>query len=237
MPTQIMLELRNITSLQTDKCDFTKKYNVEFRSDRVLLHILLYNVPYRLKAVIYRALPLTTLSCWPALWDWLGFWWACPGLWQSVQTLACRCVPSPSSPTWAGAAPQDSPSEREDGSPRLLLWSPAGERGSNLKKGIKMSREVDFRGSELSRRLRGKFETHILVGHLPVGSLSIWNHLPHDDTVTPHIAGWGELPVGYGLWSRPPDGDLASLEMINETTRQHVALNLTFHPVCNGADT
>lgn len=61
------------------------------------------------------------------------------------------------------------------------------------------------------------FVTHILVGHLPVGSLSVWNHLPHDDTVTPHIAGWGELPVGDGLWSCPSDGDLPSLEIVHNT--------------------
>lgn len=30
---------------------------------------------------------------------------------------------------------------------------------------------------------------HILVGHLPVGPFSIRNHLPHDDAITPHIAG------------------------------------------------
>lgn len=65
--------------------------------------------------------------------------------------------------------------------------------------------------------------THILVGHLPVGSLSIWNDLPHDDTVTPHIAGWGELPVGYGLWSRPPDGDLPSLQMVHNTVNTLLA--------------
>lgn len=165
------------------------------------------------------------LSCWPALSGWLGFWWACPGLWQSVQTLACRCVPSPSSPAWAGATPQDSPSEREDGSPRLLLWSPAGERGQNIKfcdqynrgeRNVQENSLSQFRAELIQEKVSHcKWGamcvlTHILVGHLPVGSLSIWNHLPHDDSVTPHIAGWGELPVGYGLWSRPSDGDLPS---------------------------
>lgn len=52
--------------------------------------------------------------------------------------------------------------------------------------------------------------THILIVHIPVGSLSIWNHLPHDNAVTPHVAGRCELPVGDGLGCRPPDGDLAS---------------------------
>ena len=52
--------------------------------------------------------------------------------------------------------------------------------------------------------------THVLVVHVPVGSLSVRHHLPHDDAVTPHVAGRGELPVGYGLWSRPSDGDLPS---------------------------
>ena len=52
--------------------------------------------------------------------------------------------------------------------------------------------------------------THILVVHVPVRPLSVGNHLPHDDSVTPHVAGRGELPVGDALWSRPSDGDLPS---------------------------
>lgn len=52
--------------------------------------------------------------------------------------------------------------------------------------------------------------THVLVVHVPVGPLPIGNHLPHDDSVAPHVAGCGELPVGDGLWSRPSDGDLPS---------------------------
>lgn len=74
------------------------------------------------------SVPLTMWSCWPALWGRLGFWSACPRLWQSGQTLAYRCAPSPSSPAWAGATPRDSPSGREDGSPHLLLWSPASKQ-------------------------------------------------------------------------------------------------------------
>ena len=62
---------------------------------------------------------LTTLSCWPSPGGWLGFWWVCPRLWQSVQTLASHCAPSPSSPTWADVAPQGSPLEQEGGTPHL----------------------------------------------------------------------------------------------------------------------
>lgn len=62
----------------------------------------------------------------------------------------------------------------------------------------------------LSSRLLDFQRTHILVVHVPVGSLPIRNYLPHDDTIAPHVTGCGELPVGNGLWSRPPDGDLPS---------------------------
>lgn len=32
-------------------------------------------------------------------------------------------------------------------------------------------------------------ETYILIGHVPVGPLPVGHHLPHDDTVAPHVAG------------------------------------------------
>lgn len=51
-----------------------------------------------------------------------------------------------------------------------------------------------------------------MVRQLPVGPLAIRHHLPHDDAVTPHVAGRGELAVGNGLWGRPSDGDLAALQ-------------------------
>jgi len=54
--------------------------------------------------------------------------------------------------------------------------------------------------------------THIPVGHVPVGTLAVGQHLPHDDAVTPHIAGGGELAVRDGLWSCPANGDLAPLK-------------------------
>lgn len=52
--------------------------------------------------------------------------------------------------------------------------------------------------------------THVLVVHVPVGPFPVRNHLPHDYSVAPYVAGCGELPVGDGLWSRPSDGDLTS---------------------------
>lgn len=52
--------------------------------------------------------------------------------------------------------------------------------------------------------------THVLVVHVPVGPFPVGNHLPHDYSIAPHVAGCGELPVGDGLWSRPSDGDLTS---------------------------
>lgn len=53
--------------------------------------------------------------------------------------------------------------------------------------------------------------THILVAHVPVGPLSERHHLPHDNAVTPHIAGRGELAEGDGLGGRPADRDFTTL--------------------------
>lgn len=55
------------------------------------------------------------------------------------------------------------------------------------------------------------YSTHILIGHLPVWSLPIWHHFPHDNAITPCITGRWEFPVWDGLRSRPSDGDLATL--------------------------
>lgn len=54
--------------------------------------------------------------------------------------------------------------------------------------------------------------TYILIGHLPVRSLSVWHHLPHDNPIAPHIACWGELPVCDCLRSRPANGNLPTLQ-------------------------
>lgn len=53
--------------------------------------------------------------------------------------------------------------------------------------------------------------TYILVGHVPVRPFSKRHHFPHDNAVAPHIAGRGELPVGDGLWCRPPHWNLPTL--------------------------
>ena len=53
--------------------------------------------------------------------------------------------------------------------------------------------------------------TYILIGHLPVWSLSIWHHLPKHNAVTPSITGWCKLPVCDSLGGCPPDRDLSSL--------------------------
>lgn len=52
---------------------------------------------------------------------------------------------------------------------------------------------------------------HLMVAHVPVGSLTKSHHLPHDNTKTPHIACGGELPIRYGLWGCPTNGNLSSL--------------------------
>lgn len=42
--------------------------------------------------------------------------------------------------------------------------------------------------------------THILVGHVPVGSLAIGHDFPHDDAKAPHVAGRAEVVIldGFG---------------------------------------
>lgn len=54
--------------------------------------------------------------------------------------------------------------------------------------------------------------THITVCHVPVGPLPIGQHLPHDHTEAPHVAGRGEGPESDGLRGCPADRDLASLQ-------------------------
>ena len=51
---------------------------------------------------------------------------------------------------------------------------------------------------------------YILVGPVPVGSLSVAHHLPHHDTEGPDVGAAGELPEGDCLRSGPSDWDLAS---------------------------
>lgn len=209
------------------KCFFTT-YNHLLYMNGCVLHLMPWN---------WVAVALTMWSCWPALWGRLDFWSACPRLWQSGQTLAFRYAPSPSSPAWVGATQQDSPSGREDDSPHLLLWSPAGK--------WKQWSVVERRPSFISKQAHAVwwwwwwwYVTHILVGHLPVGSLSIWDHFPHDNTVAPHITGWGELPEGNGLWCRPSDWDLASLQKVQNLRSQNtfVFASLIFIPICNSVD-
>lgn len=52
---------------------------------------------------------------------------------------------------------------------------------------------------------------YILIAHVPVRPLAVRHHFPHDNAVAPHITGWGELPVGNRLGSRPANGDFPSL--------------------------
>jgi len=54
---------------------------------------------------------------------------------------------------------------------------------------------------------------HISVGEVPVWSLSIGRHLPHDHTVAPDITRGGELSVCNGLWCSPSDWDFPTLSV------------------------
>ena len=44
-------------------------------------------------------------------------------------------------------------------------------------------------GGEAGLPPRCSVSTHVPVGHVPVWSLAIGQHLPHDDAIAPHIAG------------------------------------------------
>lgn len=41
----------------------------------------------------------------------------------------------------------------------------------------------------LTDQRRSPLETYILIGHVPIGPLPVGHHLPHDDTIAPHVAG------------------------------------------------
>lgn len=70
---------------------------------------------------------------------------------------------------------------------------------------------LDLALPNLAGRRGSPSETYILIGHVPVGPLPVGHHLPHDDTIAPHIAGRGELPVLDGFWGCPANGDLPTL--------------------------
>lgn len=55
------------------------------------------------------------------------------------------------------------------------------------------------------------FCAHISVGEVPVWSLPVRHHLPHDHSVAPHVTGGGELPVGDGLRGCPADWNFPAL--------------------------
>lgn len=56
---------------------------------------------------------------------------------------------------------------------------------------------------------------NVLIGPVPVRSLTVGHDLPTDDTETPDIAGGCEFAESNSFWSRPPDGNFASL-IINQ---------------------
>lgn len=55
--------------------------------------------------------------------------------------------------------------------------------------------------------------TYILIGHLPVGSLSIRHNFPHYNSVAPDITGRGEFSKSYCFWGSPSDWNFASLKL------------------------
>jgi hypothetical protein len=53
--------------------------------------------------------------------------------------------------------------------------------------------------------------TYVLIGHVPVRSLSIGHDFPHDDAIAPDITGGCELPVLDCFRGCPSDRNLPSL--------------------------
>lgn len=53
--------------------------------------------------------------------------------------------------------------------------------------------------------------THILIGHVPIGTFSVGHDLPHYDSIAPHVTGGGEFAILYGFRRGPSDGDFAAL--------------------------
>lgn len=51
----------------------------------------------------------------------------------------------------------------------------------------------------------------VLIGPVPIWPLSVGDHLPHDNSVTPHVTGRRKLPERYGLWSCPPHRNFSTL--------------------------
>lgn len=72
-------------------------------------------------------------------------------------------------------------------------------------------------------------DTYILIGHIPVRSLSKWHYFPHDNPVAPDIAGWRKLAVGDGLWSCPSNRYLPSLEEDETKPSQFVKVKRNRH--------
>lgn len=54
--------------------------------------------------------------------------------------------------------------------------------------------------------------THVLVGHVPVGSLAVGHDFPHDDAEAPHVAGRTEVVILDGFRGRPQHQALPTLE-------------------------
>lgn len=51
----------------------------------------------------------------------------------------------------------------------------------------------------------------VLIGPVPIWPLSVGDHLPHDNSVTPHVTGRRKLPERYGLWCCPSHRNFSTL--------------------------
>ena len=130
----------------------------------------------------------------------------CRERWRSGKSAASRCVPSASSPAWVCAEPRGSPWEQAACSPPPRIWSPA-QRQEDMDESKVSSRKLHWVNLSCDQKPRA----HVSVGEVPVRSLPVRHHLPHDHAVAPHVTGGGELPVGDGLRGRPADRDLSAL--------------------------
>lgn len=77
-----------------------------------------------------------------------------------------------------------------------------------------MSPKIAITFSDLMKHFQEdlfKTVTHILIGHVPIGTFPVGHDLPHHDSITPHVTRRGEFAILNGFWRCPLDGDLATL--------------------------
>lgn len=151
-------------------------------------HLLPVAVALRLSGLWMRASRTLTI------WEKRGRW--ALSLCQQSSMSWCRARGQP-----MGAG------RRYPSSTELMTW-----RGGGQAQSWAGGRPPPLRPTPTAASPQPGSRTHVTVCHVPVGPLPVGQHLPHDHTEAPHVAGRGEGPESDGLRGRPADWDLASLQ-------------------------